>query len=427
MSRLGMHPVAGWATLLLAALPLAAGQAQTPHTRSQTSVVPRLPSDSSATRTATGRIRELKCRGKPGIAMSVHQDPSPRDARYVTMVLRYDPVKETRTLSYSGMGTVDNGRSIEFIPGSCTWGSGTYPDIPVEPRVVYFDLPRDAQAPLGARDTTSDVAAMYPDVTSLPRFMSDPDHYWVFFVDDLSNISISFGRYPLGGSLPPTGTSTIAGALPSDSGARHSATVRTAAAVGGAQSSDTGAGRSAPLRAPTTAGSVAGALPADTGARRSAASRTPTPTTRSDVPTAVAPQLRTARVYDVRTAPGPRGVILSFNATGAGGTSDFRGIPLLPNQTAGITVQFSRTRPTWSAQERFWSYPSGWGGVWAGPVKTARGDTPGFEAEPYANLEQGQRYHYLITVQPSDGSRPGQRTGAFTADIRHPLNGVFSK
>ena len=397
-----MHPVAVCAALFLAALPVAAVQAQNPHTRPRTSVVPRLTHDSSATRTVTGRTRELKCRGKPGIDMKVHQDPSPRDPRYVEMVLRYDRVKATQSLSYSGTGTVDNGRSVEFIPGSCTWGSGRYEDIPLEPGVVYFDLPRDAQRHMGARDTSSAVVAMYPDATSLPGFMSDPDHYWVFFVDDLSNVSISFGRYPLGGSLPAGGTSTVAGALPASSTARQSASVRT----------------------PATATGVDGTLPTD-GSRRSAATRTPTPS-RTD---ALADKLRTIRVYDVRTTPGPKGVILWFNTDGGGGGSrSSMGIPLLPSQTAGISVQFSRTGPTWSERERLWSYPSGWNGVWAGPVNVARGDAPGFEVEPYARLEQGQRYYYLITVRSSTGSsNPGQRTGSFTADIRHPLNGLFSK
>ena len=109
-------------------------------------------------------------------------------------------------------------------------------------------------------------------------------------------------------------------------------------------------------------------------------------------------------------------------------SDEFRGIPLLPNQTAGITVQFSRTVPTWSERERLWSYPSGWNGVWYSRVNMARGDAAGFEVEPYGNLEQGQRYYYLITVRSSNGSsNPGQRTGSFMADIRHPLNGLFPK
>ena len=426
MFRFDMHPVAGCATLLLAALPVAAAQGQYPHTRPRTSVVPQLTRDSAATRTVTGRIRELKCRGKLGIDMKVHLDPSPRDSRYVEMVLRYERVKATQSLSYPGMGTVDNGRSVELIPGSCTWGSGRY-EIPLEPGVVYFDLPRDAQRHMGARDTSSAVAAMYPDATSLPGFMSDPEHYWVFFVDDLSNVSTSFGRYPLGGSLPAGGTSAVAGALPAGSTARQAASVRTPTGTGSASTlpTDPAARRSAPSRTSSTATSVDGTLPTD-GSRRTTATRTPTPS-RTD---ALADKLRTIRVYDVRTAPGPKGVILSFNTDGGGGggTRSYRGIPLLTDQTAGIAVQFSRAGPTWSERERLWSYPSGWNGVWYSRVNVARGNATGFEAEPYDNLEQGQPYYYLITVRSSSGSsNPGQRTGLFMADIRHPLNSLFPK
>ena len=52
------------------------------------------------------------------------------------------------------MGTVDNGVTLQFLPGTCTWGAGVSPDIPPEPGVVYFDLERDAQAWLPAKDGT---------------------------------------------------------------------------------------------------------------------------------------------------------------------------------------------------------------------------------------------------------------------------------
>lgn len=134
-----------------------------------------------------GRIRELNCRGKPGIDLRVEQDPSPRVADQVAMVLRYERP------------------AGQFVPGSCSWNLGGFPDIPPEPGVVHFDLARDGQpwASPGARDTSIESAEHYPDVASLPRFLSDSSRYWVFFVDEASNVAISHGRWPLGGAAPP--------------------------------------------------------------------------------------------------------------------------------------------------------------------------------------------------------------------------------
>ena len=223
MSRLSVFQVGAGAMLLLALGRDAL--AQTPHTRSQTSVVQRLAPDSAAART-TGRMRELKCRGKPGIAMRVHQDPSPRDPRAVTMELTYERLKETRVLSTYGMASVDEGVSLQFIPGSCTWGFRAYADTPPEPLVVYFDVPRNAQDFLApaARDTSDSVAVHFPDMTSLPRYLSDSSHFWLFYVDDLSNLSISHRAWPLGGTVAfpgsgtqpapaPAPTSTVGGVL----------------------------------------------------------------------------------------------------------------------------------------------------------------------------------------------------------------------
>ena len=206
---------------------------------------------------------------------------------------------------------------------------------------------------------------------------------------------------------PSPGTATGARALPTDTAARRSATVRT------------------PVTAPTpTAGPLRGKSP---GGAQPSTSRATSKDTAAKIPDDArvsAPQLRVNRIYDVRTVPGPKGVTLTFQAKGAGGTSEFRGISI-PNQTAGLNVQFSRTRPSWDARERLWVFASGQAG-WSGSVEVGRNG--GFEAEPSTTLDHGELYYFLITVYGSDPSaRPGQWTGSFRADVRTPIGDLFKK
>jgi hypothetical protein len=44
-------------------------------------------------------------------------------------------------------------------------------------------------------DTTIDAAAFFPDLISLPRYLADPSKRFVFFADDKTNLSVSFGAY----------------------------------------------------------------------------------------------------------------------------------------------------------------------------------------------------------------------------------------
>ena len=150
---------------------------------------------SPALHAQSGTTRDLRCRGKPGIDIRVHQDPSPRTSSLVTMVLRYERPRETRTLEQGSMGSLNYGVSLQLIPGSCTWRYDGVTNIPLEPGVVYFDIDRDAQAwkAPSARDTTIDVAMNFPDVVSLTRYLSDSTRYWGFYVDDVTNLSISYG------------------------------------------------------------------------------------------------------------------------------------------------------------------------------------------------------------------------------------------
>jgi hypothetical protein len=135
---------------------------------------------------AQGRIRELYCRGKAGLALKVDLDPSPRDTRDVVMVLEY--ARSTAVVR-------DSVRLI--APGSCTWNPYQHPAIPAEPGRVRFDVRREAQPwslnTTRMMDTTVAAARFFPDPITLPRYLNDPRHYWKFYVDDATNLSNSFG------------------------------------------------------------------------------------------------------------------------------------------------------------------------------------------------------------------------------------------
>lgn len=133
---------------------------------------------------AQGSIRELDCRGNTGMVLRVEQDPSPRDTGSVTMVFEYK-----RATSATG------GDPRTLDPGTCTWNPGGWPDFPVEPGRVRFDVPREAQ-PWSATetrmmDTTVRAAVFMPDPITLPRYLLDPRHYWKFYVDDATGFSPS--------------------------------------------------------------------------------------------------------------------------------------------------------------------------------------------------------------------------------------------
>ena len=139
--------------------------------------------------TGRGVLRALGCRGKEGIRLRVYQDPSPNDVsgRSVTMVLEYAR-PSAAPADYKLLQ-----------PGECSWNPGGAAGVPPEPGRVYFDVLREAQ-PWSAfetrqMDTTITAGAYFPDPISLPRYLGDPRHYWMFFVDDVTHVSTSFGSY----------------------------------------------------------------------------------------------------------------------------------------------------------------------------------------------------------------------------------------
>ena len=371
----------------------------------------------------TGRTRELMCRGKPGIDLRIERDPSPRRADQVAMVLRYERAR-----------SAGEERSVQFTPGSCTWNLGGFEGVPPEPGEVYFDLPRDAQAHAGPgqRDTTAAAAIAFPDIASMSRYLSDSSHVWLFYVNDATNLSISFrsselvtqGSIDVAGSLrdaAPGSTTLSSARVLADS---HSATVvRAPNTAGGAAGTPRGSGagattaastkvlrdtaivrsKPAPAPLPSAGGGVARPRPApgnDTllSARAITAGKGPgnASTSRTLLPD--------VRIWGVATAPGSRGVRLVFN-------TDRK--PALFG-TNGIGVQFSTQRPPWDPEARRWAHPPGWGSPWYAEIShPAQG---GYLAEPWGSLETGQRYYYLITVESSEASLPPRQVvGSFIA------------
>jgi hypothetical protein len=142
---------------------------------------------SASTLDAQGRIRELTCRGKVGIALKVDLDPSPRDTAMVVMSLEY-----TRSTALVR-------DSLKLLaPGSCTWNSYGWEGYPVEPGRVRFDVWRQAQrysdTATRIMDTTVGAARFFPDPITLPRYLNDPNHYWKFYVFDSTNFSPSYSQ-----------------------------------------------------------------------------------------------------------------------------------------------------------------------------------------------------------------------------------------
>lgn len=144
---------------------------------------------------APAGIRELTCRGKPGIDLKITGRPSPDDPKLVRMTLRY--TRSTAKLE-------DNLKAL--VPGTCTWNPYQFNGYPAEPGFVYFDIPPEAQEWFVNRtrqlDTTYLAATFFPDTISLPRYLNREDAYWRFFIDDQTNKSISFGAYKSAAVLP---------------------------------------------------------------------------------------------------------------------------------------------------------------------------------------------------------------------------------
>lgn len=134
------------------------------------------------------RLRELTCRGKPGIDLKITQRPSPDDSRFVRMTLRYVRPPGSAGANFEKLG-----------PGECTWNPTGLTGVPPEPGTVQFDVLKEAQqwsaTTTRQLDTTYLAAAFFADTITVPRYLSRSDLLWRFFVDDETGFSTSFGAY----------------------------------------------------------------------------------------------------------------------------------------------------------------------------------------------------------------------------------------
>lgn len=447
--------------------------AQTPSSQRTTSVVGQLGlHDTAGPPSPTGATRELVCRGKEGIDLRVHENPSPRLPKQVTMALRYERPQRATVLVQQGMGSVDPGVSVNNFPGTCNWNPTLSPNVPVEPGIVYFDLPTDAQAwqAPGARDTTVNAAVNWPDVASVTRYLGASNRYWVFYVNDLTHLSISYRALQPGTALPPgpAGDDSYSHDLATGRGQRTSdAGTRTAASTtsgtgGQVQGASTGRAGSDLPAAGGAASTVPVAdplpTPTDTSRRVSAAGTTASPggagtrtlgAGRDHSTTSVTRMIATDSLRAGGSATDPSRSIDSSHSVSrrtrsqpgaaeararqqrkiSSGITDLvaapgpLGVRLLFTADIPINlwrqpanVQFARRRPTWDNGEHRWGYAPGWGSAWYGTVKRMESGSR-FEAVPFSKLETGVRYYYLITIEVK-GESPRQRVGSFVATAR---------
>ena len=157
MARQGTAIAMG-ALLLL----LAAGSAE-----AQATATMRIPTK-YADPPKTGVLRLLVCRGRPGLHLTRRDSSSTGD---VAVTLAYN-----RNPRPSG----DNYQHLEA--GACSWNPGGDSSLPPEPGQVHFSLVREG-------------SAWVADPRTLTIWLNDPQHYWVFFVDDVTNTSISHGPF----------------------------------------------------------------------------------------------------------------------------------------------------------------------------------------------------------------------------------------
>ncbi len=174
MSRVRLACLWQGSLLLLAGLASAEAQYPAPRnpSRSTTSAVGQLPlHDSAFAPPKTGTLRLLVCRGGEGLQVQVQQDPSPRHASQVAVSLAYRRNSKPVGSAYENLE-----------PGVCSWNLTGSAAIPAEPGVVHFDLNRQGHE-------------YTPDPTTLPIYLGNPRHFWVFYVDDVTHVSGSHGAY----------------------------------------------------------------------------------------------------------------------------------------------------------------------------------------------------------------------------------------
>jgi hypothetical protein len=282
------------------------------------------------------------------------------------------------TLKYQAASTAAGPIGKGLQPGTCAWADRT--DAVTEPGRIEFTTARNAQREQeqtgGVVDSSATAAERWPDLRTIPAYMTDPAHYWTF------NVSLTNP----------------------DSALRHGAWVPTAPAAPAPQSPGPVATTPAaddPYTSSGPAGQRTGvSLP---GGSTTGDRYTPGASTGSDVATATDAPLRLVGVNTI---------LDRF-------TIQFSGRP-----NATPTVLYSSTeKPVREPSTGRWFFPEGVvqgsGTVEGGfRAEVSGGTAQGFRA-PYVAWSRltparGTLYHYIITIPAGVDTKEEQLTGEFT-------------
>lgn len=319
-------------------------------------------------RSGSDRRERLRCRGGGSASFSQGK--------------RIGPNLFAVTLSYKAASTAAGpiGKGLE--PGTCAWADRT--DAVAEPGSIEFTTPRNAQRNQAAVDSSPTAAERWPDLRTIPAYMTDPSHYWTFTVR-LTN---------------------------PDSALRHGAWIPTAPEAPDPQLPGPVANTPSGAGSPYTSTSPSGArttvsLPGGGG---SGIGDRYTPGAASDeaaVGTLIEAPLRVDRVNTV---------LDRF-------TIQFSGRP-----NASPTVLYSTEKPVREPSTGRYFFPSGVvqgsGAVEGGfRAEVSGGTAQGFRADyvAWSRLPpaRGTTYHYIITIPAGVDVKEEQLTGQFTTLAQH--------
>jgi hypothetical protein len=116
-----------------------------------------------------GTVRQLVCRGTPSLQLT--RRPDFDHLKEVAIVMTYSKNPRPAGLEYQ-----------QLDPGACTWNPVADPASTHEPGLLQFYLAREG-------------SAWIPDTVTFRTYLSDPSHYWVFYVNDLTYIAYSHGAF----------------------------------------------------------------------------------------------------------------------------------------------------------------------------------------------------------------------------------------
>ena len=119
-----------------------------------------------------------------GGAMATMADAAMSQAVRSTIPLGSAVATITMTLNYQVASTAAGPIGQGLQPGTCAWADRT--DAAAEPGKIKFLTARNAQREQeksgGVVDSSATAAERWPDLRTIPAYMTDPSHYWTFNV-----------------------------------------------------------------------------------------------------------------------------------------------------------------------------------------------------------------------------------------------------